>query len=156
MPLRIPNAALPLSPPSQRAVTSRLLMRRGLRWSPFSSPSVTPSLKWAPSCSTVPVTLCLLLLFLGRALGQIGAVVTLAGGSSSGRSNGLGTAATFYNPYGITMDAAGNFSLVVRAVVVCWGHCVWVARLPSLKTPKPGRPTWEITSSAASRSPLAP
>lgn len=44
-----------------------------------------------------------------------GAVVTLAGqGGVTGISNGLGTVATFYNPFGISyLDAAGGVAVVV-------------------------------------------
>ena len=46
------------------------------------------------------------------------AVTTLAGGGcrgcmSSGSANGIGTAARFYYPYGVAMDPAATFALVV-------------------------------------------
>lgn len=37
-----------------------------------------------------------------------GVVTTFAGSGSSGFTNGTGTAASFYNPYGLTVDATGN------------------------------------------------
>ena len=44
-----------------------------------------------------------------------GLVTTLAGRNTSGRANGVGTAATFYFPYGVAVDAAGTTAIVVRA-----------------------------------------
>ena len=44
-----------------------------------------------------------------------GVVSTLAGqAGSSGSTNGLGTNARFRDPYGIALDAAGTFAVVVR------------------------------------------
>lgn len=52
-----------------------------------------------------------------------GAVVTLAGqGGVKGISNGLGTVATFFNPFGISfLDAAGGVAVVVSCRT---SHCV--------------------------------
>jgi len=35
-------------------------------------------------------------------------VTTLAGSGSQGSANGTGTAASFYNPYGVAVDGSGN------------------------------------------------
>ena len=44
-----------------------------------------------------------------------GVVSTLAGQAGSpGSTNGIGTNARFNNPYGIALDAAGTFAVVVR------------------------------------------
>ena len=43
-----------------------------------------------------------------------GLVTTLAGAATSGRANGVGTAATFNNPRGVAVDAAGAIVIVVR------------------------------------------
>lgn len=47
-----------------------------------------------------------------RKVTPAGDVTTLAGGSLAGRANGVGTAARFSSPYGITRDAAGNLFVV--------------------------------------------
>lgn len=60
-----------------------------------------------------------------------GLVTTLAGSPSqtSGHADGVGAAASFYNPRGVAMDAAGTFVVVVRGGgwwVVCVGvHLQW-------------------------------
>jgi hypothetical protein len=45
-------------------------------------------------------------------------VTTLAGrqGVESPFSDGIGTMATFYFPYGIALDSAGSIALVVRLI----------------------------------------
>ena len=44
-----------------------------------------------------------------------GVVSTLAGqAESTGSTNGVATNARFYQPYGIALDAAGTFAVVVR------------------------------------------
>lgn len=50
-----------------------------------------------------------------RVVVSSGAVTTLAGGPTSGGTDGTGTAATFFYPGGACMDAAGTVALVVRA-----------------------------------------
>ena len=41
-------------------------------------------------------------------------VTTLAGNSSRGNADGIGTVVTFFSPGGVTMDPLGAFALVVR------------------------------------------
>ena len=45
-----------------------------------------------------------------------GTVTTLAGSpsQSTGHSDGVGSAASFYNPYGIAVDASASVAFVVR------------------------------------------
>jgi len=43
-----------------------------------------------------------------RKIAPGGIVTTLAGGTTQGEIDGIGTAATFSNPYGLTVDAVGN------------------------------------------------
>jgi len=43
-----------------------------------------------------------------REISPAGVVTTLAGGGAGGSTNGTGTAASFYNPNGVAVDAAGN------------------------------------------------
>ena len=43
-----------------------------------------------------------------------GLVTTLAGNATRGRADGVGTAATFYSPGGVAVDAAGSTAIVVR------------------------------------------
>jgi sugar lactone lactonase YvrE len=47
-----------------------------------------------------------------RKVTPTGTVTTLAGGALGGRTNGVGTAARFLSPYGITRDASGNLFVV--------------------------------------------
>ena len=48
-----------------------------------------------------------------------GAVSTLAGlAGTLGSSNGIGTNARFRDPYGIALDAAGTFAVVVSTVCI--------------------------------------
>ena len=41
-------------------------------------------------------------------------VTTLAGGSSSGNSDGIGTGALFGTPFGVAIDSNGSFALVTE------------------------------------------
>jgi gliding motility-associated-like protein len=43
-----------------------------------------------------------------RKVSPAGVVSTLAGSGQTGSTNGTGTAASFYDPYGVTIDASGN------------------------------------------------
>jgi sugar lactone lactonase YvrE len=43
-----------------------------------------------------------------RKISPAGVVSTLAGSGTSGSANGVGTAASFYEPYGVAVDAVGN------------------------------------------------
>ena len=69
-------------------------------------------------------------------------VTTLAGGgsagNSSGSSNGVGSAAAFYRPYGITVDGAAgklfvsdSFNNLIRAIVVATGSVTTLAGKPT-------------------------
>ena len=52
---------------------------------------------------------------LRRLVLSSGVVSTLAGqAGSAGSANGIGTNARFTNPFGIALDAAGTFAVVVR------------------------------------------
>lgn len=59
-----------------------------------------------------------------RVVISTGAVTTFAGGSAPGRADGVGTAATFNNPAGITFDGAGNLFVsetttnLIRRIVI--------------------------------------
>jgi sugar lactone lactonase YvrE len=66
--------------------------------------------------------------------GGLGVVSTLAGGGDAGSADGVGSAATFFYPSGVAVDAAGGTVLVaeypnnlVRAVVVATGAVTTVA-----------------------------
>lgn len=74
-----------------------------------------------------------------------GLVMTLAGGATSGRADGAGTAASFNSPFSVSMDAAGSFVIIVRMrgrenatceFVVCMGARLQVADTTQHKTRK--------------------
>ena len=60
------------------------------------------------------------------------AVTTLAGTGSSGSANGTGTAASFYNPFGITTDGTNLYvgdtnNHLIRQIVISTGVVTTVA-----------------------------
>lgn len=65
--------------------------------------------------------------------GQIaGTVTTVAGNSSlpTGRADGVGTAASFFNPWGVAMDAAGTFAVIVSVLSVSTVRLTYLAVSP--------------------------
>ena len=60
-----------------------------------------------------------------------GSVTTLAGSSSSGNADGIGTFSSFNSPRGIVIDPRGTFVLVadvtnhrIRSIVISSGMCM--------------------------------
>lgn len=66
-------------------------------------------------CHTLRSFLCWLSLYVLRSTAdqEVGAVTTLAGGLSTGYSDGTATAAMFNEPYGVVLNPSGDFALVV-------------------------------------------